>query len=284
MKFTIALAQIDPTLGNLRKNIEKHIAFARQAREAGAQLVVFPELSLTGYSVKDMNWDLAVNVRRDPSVVAPLIEMSKTITIVAGGIEEDEQFALYNAAFLFEAGTVRSVHRKTYPPTYGMFEEMRYFNSGTSIRAVDTALGRFGVLICEDLWHIALPYLLAKEGANLIVTLVASPTRLGGNDAHLQIDRVNAENHRAYARLLTTYIAFCNRTGFEDGVNFWGGSSIIGPDGEVEAKAKLFDEDLIVATVDESDVRRARRFSRHFLDDDPALVLRELQRIQTSER
>ncbi|MER3523070.1 MAG: hypothetical protein C4326_03145 [Ignavibacteria bacterium] len=284
MNFTLALAQIDPTLGDLSKNIEKHLAFAMQAREAGAQLVVFPELSLTGYSVKDMNWDLAVNVRRDPSVFAPLIEMSKTMTILAGGIEEDEHFGLYNAAFLFEAGTVRSVHRKTYPPTYGMFEEMRYFNSGTSVRAVDTALGRFGVLICEDLWHISLPYILAKDGANLIVTLVASPTRLGGNETQLQIDRVNAENHRAYARLLTTYIAFCNRTGYEDGINFWGGSSIIGPDGELEAKAKLFDEDLIVATIDESAVRRARRFSRHVLDDDPSLVLKELLRIQQSER
>lgn len=279
MKFTLALAQIDPTLGNVLQNVEKHVAFAREAQKGGAQLVVFPELSLTGYSVKDMNWDLAVNLHRDVSVFQPLLALSNSISILAGGIEEDDQFALYNSAFFFHAGTVSSVHRKTYPPTYGMFEEMRYFRSGTSVRAFDTSLGRIGVLICEDLWHIALPYILAKDGAKIIIALVASPTRLAGAEAELQTDRINAENHRSYARLLTTYIAFCNRTGYEDGVNFWGGSSIIGPDGEVEAKARLFNEDLIFATIDDGEVRRARRFSRHYLDDDATVVIRELARI-----
>lgn len=279
MKFTLALAQIDPALGNLARNVEKHVAFAREAQQRGAQLVVFPELSLTGYSVKDMNWDLAVNLRRDVSVLEPLIALSNSIAILAGGIEEDDQFALYNAAFFFHAGTVQSVHRKTYPPTYGMFEEMRYFNAGNSVQAFDTPFGRLGVLICEDLWHLALPYILAKDGANIIISLVASPTRVAGAETELHIDRINAENHRAYARLLTTYVAFCNRTGYEDGVNFWGGSSIIAPDGEVAAKAKLFDEDLIFASIADDEIRRARRFSRHYLDDDPALVLRELTRI-----
>lgn len=279
MTFRLALAQIDPVLGNVQKNLEKHVAFCRQAASAGAQLIVFPELSLTGYSVKDMNWDLAVNLQRDASLLAPLMEASKTISIIAGGIEEDERFALYNAAFLFEAGTVRSVHRKTYPPTYGMFEEMRYFTAGSTVRAVDTALGRIGVLICEDLWHLPLPYILARDGARVIITLVASPTRMAGTEEHLLTARINAENHRAYARLLSTYIAFCNRTGYEDGVNFWGGSSVIGPDGECDAQAKLFDEDLIIATIDDGEIRRARRFARHFLDDDPALLLRELTRL-----
>jgi predicted amidohydrolase len=280
MKFKIALAQIDPALGNLQRNIEKHIEFCVRAKDAGADLAVFPELSLTGYSIKDMNWDLAVNLQRDVSAVRPLIEMSKSISILAGGVEESPEFALYNSAFFFEDGAVRGVHRKTYPPTYGMFEEMRYFNSGREVRAFDSKLGRLGVVICEDLWHISLPYILAKDGANIIIALVASPTRLGGNEKELQTARVNNENHKAYARLLTTYIAFCNRTGYEDGVNFWGGSSVIGPDGEADAQAKLFDEDLIYAAIDDAEVRRARRFSRHFLDEEIDLVLSELQRIQ----
>jgi predicted amidohydrolase len=282
MKFKIALAQIDPTLGNVQRNVEKHIAFARRAKENGANLVVFPELSLTGYSIKDMNWDLAINLKRNVSALHPLIELSKTISILAGAVEESSDFALYNSAFFFEDGVVRCVHRKTYPPTYGMFEEMRYFNSGNSVRAFDSTLGRLGVVICEDLWHLPLPYLLAKDGANVIIALVASPTRLGGNEKELQTARVNHENHKAYARLLTTYIAFCNRTGYEDGVNFWGGSSVVAPDGEAVAQARLFDEDLILATVDDVEVRRARRFSRHFLDDEIALVLAELQKLQES--
>ena len=280
MKFRLALAQIDPVLGNFQANVAKHVALADRAAAAGAQVVVFPELALTGYSIKDMNWELAVTLRRDMRPIAPLIEKGKTISILTGGVEEGSSFGLYNAAFFFEGGEVRSVHRKTYPPTYGMFEENRYFSSGTDVRAVDSVYGRFGVLICEDLWHLPLPYILAQDGAGIILTLVASPTRISGKEERPGIATVNAENHRAYARLLSVYVAFCNRVGFEDGVNFWGGSEIVGPDGSCIASAKLFEEDLIIADIDENESRRARRLSRHFLDDDPSLVERELKRIR----
>ena len=280
MKFRLALAQIDPVLGDMQANVGKHVAMADKAHSAGAHLVVFPELSLTGYSVKDMNWELALNLARDTHVLAPLIEKGKTISILAGGIEEGQSFGLYNAALFFEGGNVRSVHRKTYPPTYGMFEENRYFSSGTDVRALDSKHGRFGVLICEDLWHLPLPYLLAQDGAGLIITLVASPTRISGKAERPLIATVNAENHRTYARLLSVFIAFCNRVGFEDGVNFWGGSEIVGPDGSCIASAKLFEEDMVIADIDENELRRARRLSRHFLDDNPELVERELRRIR----
>jgi len=283
MNFIIALAQIDPVLGNITRNIGKHIEIADKAIQLGAHLVVFPELSLTGYSIKDMNWDLSVNVAQDPSVFKPLIEKSKAISIIAGAVEEDDRFGLYNSALLFEDGHVRSIHRKVYPPTYGMFEEMRYFNRGTKAEPVDTRCGRLGVLICEDLWHIPLAYILAQAGAQIIIALVASPTRLGGREEKLQNAVVNSENHRAYARLLTTYVVFCNRVGFEDGVNFWGGSSVVGPDGETVASGKLFEEDLVLANIDEREVRRARRFSRHFLDDDPGLVVDALTRIRARQ-
>ncbi len=280
MSFQIALAQMDPVLGDMAKNLQKHVALAEKARAAGASLVVFPELSLTGYSIKDMNWDLAVNLGTDSEAFRPLLEISSSIAILAGGVEESGDFGLYNAAFFFEGGKVRSVHRKTYPPTYGMFEEMRYFKPGTSVGAFDTkSCGRLGVLICEDLWHLPLPYLLAKDGALAVIALVASPTRVGGSSEKLHGAVINSENHKAYARLLSTYMVFCNRVGFEDGVNFWGGSEVVGPDGEVLASAKLFDEDLIVARIDEHEIRRARRFSRHFLDDNPRLVERELKRM-----
>ncbi|MBX2992214.1 MAG: acyltransferase [Bacteroidetes bacterium] len=281
MTFKLALAQIDPVLGDIRKNVEKHLEYCQRAKDAGASLVVFPELSLTGYTIKDMNWELAINPARETTALSPLLEMSRTISIIAGGVEESNSFAIYNSAFLLEDGAVQSVHRKTYPPTYGMFEEMRYFNRGRSVRAFNSNNGRIGVLICEDLWHPSLPYILAQDGADLIITLVASPTRLGGDARELQTARVNSENHKAYARLLTTYLAFCNRTGYEDGINFWGGSSVVGPDGEVDVQAKFFDEDLIVSTIDGNAIRRARRFSRHFLDDEIELAISELTRIHS---
>jgi NAD+ synthase (glutamine-hydrolysing) len=279
MKFTLALAQIDPVLGDVSKNVQKHVEMAERARQAGASLVAFPELSLTGYSIKDMNWELAINLDANVRQLSPLIEKSRSISILAGAVEEGKEFAIYNSALYFEDGTVKSVHRKTYPPTYGMFEEMRYFSRGKEVRAFDSKHGRLGVLICEDLWHISLPYILALDGASLIITLVASPTRLGNNETEFEMATVNMENQKAYARLLSTYLAVCNRVGFEDGVSFWGGSRITGPDGNVEASAKILEEDLIFSLIDENEVRRARRFSRHFLDEDLSLVVSELGRI-----
>jgi predicted amidohydrolase len=281
MKFTLALAQIDPVLGDLRKNVDKHAEAVERARSLGAALVVFPELSLTGYTVRDMNMDLAINPLGDSSVLKPLIDLSRNgISIIAGGIEEGAEYGIYNSAFLFEDGLFRSVHRKVYLPTYGMFEEMRYFSSGKSVKAIDTRVGRIGVLICEDLWHISLPYLAALDGAELIVGMVASPTRVGPDEPEFNSPVVNTENHRVYARLLSVYLAFCNRVGYEDGVNFWGGSQLIEPDGDVVARGKLFEEDLVLTEVDDNAIRRARRVSRHFLDENPELVIRELTRMR----
>src|SRR5438309_2225592 len=194
MKFILALAQIDNVLGDLKKNAQKHIEYIRRAREGGADLVVFPELSLTGYSIKDSNLDLALRVSnlqaprrgsaesrlgpamsrtagpsrdragrgQDPrareNVLRGIIKESSHIAIIMGCIEQSADFGIYNSALFIEKRSVACVHRKVYPPTYGMFEEMRYFSAGNRAAAFDTALGRMGVLICEDLWHLPLPY------------------------------------------------------------------------------------------------------------------------------
>jgi predicted amidohydrolase len=278
MSWRLALAQTDSVLGDLAANVERHVAAAERAREQGAVCVCFPELSLTGYTIRDLNWELALDPAHPPSALSPLLDASRRIMIVAGGVEDAANGALYNAAFLFSGGAVRVVHRKVYPPTYGMFEEMRYFSNGDRVRAFDTPHGRLGVLICEDLWHPSLPYLLARDGATTILALVASPTRLQGTTGVSPVE-VNGENHRAYARLFSVYLGFCNRVGFEDGVNFWGGSSVVGPGGATIAAAATFAEDLLVADIDPGEVKRARRFSRHFLDEDDRLVVAELERI-----
>ncbi len=278
MKFKIAIAQTDSVLGDMKKNVKHHLQFVDKAIRRGADLVVFPELSLTGYTVRDVNWDVAM-IPDHAAILKELKTRSNKISIVVGGIEEGQEFGIFNSAFFLEKGKVVHVHRKIYPPTYGMFEEMRYFSQGRLLSSFDTRLGRMGVLICEDLWHLSLPYLLALDGAQVIIALAASPTRLGGDGDRLSIAKVNTENHKAYARLLSVYVVFCNRVGYEDGVNFWGGSEIVDPSGNVIASAKLFDEDLVVAEVDTNEVRRARRLSRHFLDENPDFVKRELERI-----
>ncbi|CUT05176.1 nitrilase-related carbon-nitrogen hydrolase [Candidatus Chrysopegis kryptomonas] len=278
MRHKIAIAQIDCVLGDLKRNIEKHINYIQQAIKEKAELILFPELSLTGYTLRDLNIDVAVNPFKS-NVFDEFKKLSKEIIIIAGGVEEGENYGIYNSAFVFEDGDIKHIHRKIYPPTYGMFEEMRYFSNGDSVRAFNTKIGRIGVLICEDLWHISLPYLLAIDGAVVIAGLAASPTRFAGESDELTNYKVNSEHHRTYARLLSVYLLFSNRVGYEDGVNFWGGSEIVNPDGEVVALAKFFEEDLIFGEIDYNAIKRARQFSRHFIDENPHFVERELRRI-----
>ena len=282
MDFTVALAQIDSTVGDHKKNLAKHAEYAKRAAEGGADLVVFPELSLSGYSIRDIHWELALRLPGEGKF-GELLNLSNEVSMIVGGVEESEDFGLYNVAFLLEKGEARSVHRKLYPPTYGMFEERRYFSSGKTVRPFESTVGKLGILICEDLWHLPLPYLLAKGGADVIITIAASPTRLSGKGNEPAIAEINTEQHRSYGRLLSTYMVFCNRVGFEDGVNFWGRSEVVDPTGEIVAQAKLFEEDLVFTELHENQVRRARRLSRHFLDDDEAIVLRELRRIVESK-
>ncbi|CUU01599.1 Predicted amidohydrolase [Candidatus Thermokryptus mobilis] len=282
MKHLVAVAQIDCVLGDLRRNIEKHIHYIELAIKEGAKLILFPELSLTGYTLRDINIDIAVNPFKS-NVFDDLKKLSREIIIIAGGVEEGESFGIYNSAFVFEDGQIKYVHRKIYPPTYGMFEELRYFSRGDRVRAFDTKIGRIGVLICEDLWHISLPYILAVDGAMVIAGLAASPTRISGASEELTNYKINSEHHKTYARLLSVYLLFSNRVGYEDGVNFWGGSEVVNSDGEVIAVAKLFDEDLIFAEIDYNTIKRSRQFSRHFIDEDPYLFERELKRILGSK-
>jgi NAD+ synthase (glutamine-hydrolysing) len=280
MNVRIAVAQIDVRVGDLRHNLLRHIEYAEQARDKHADVVVFPELSLTGYSLRDLTGECSQRALAELSEFGTLQKLSHDIRVIAGGVEESDDFRLYNAAFLLDRGALTTVHRKIYLPTYGMFEENRYFLPGVSARTFGGPGGRWGTLICEDLWHISLPYVLAQDGAEIITGIAASPTRLGGDaDGEPAVANVNLEHHKSYARLLSCYVIFCNRVGFEDGIGFWGGSSVVKPDGAVDQRAPFFDEDLLVADIERDEIRRARRDSRHALDEKPEIVLGELKRI-----
>ncbi len=203
MKFTIAVAQIDCVLGDVKKNVSKHLQFIQRAKEGGAGIIVFPELSLSGYSIKDLNWEVVLR-KENQKLLQPLMEASGDISILVGSVEESEMFGIHNSALLIEHGSVKTVHRKVYPPTYGMFEELRYFSPGKSVSAFDCSVGRIGVLICEDLWHLPLPYLLAQDGATVIIGMSASPTSISPQETQLEIGKGNFENHKVYARLLSS--------------------------------------------------------------------------------
>lgn len=272
----IALAQINTVLGNLDRNLDKHINYVEDAISKKADVIVFPELSLTGYSLKDLNFEVALNLS-ETGKLDKLKELSRNIDIVCGLVEESKSYSLYNSSVYFSGEKIVHTHQKIYPPTYTLFEEFRYFSAGKKCSTFETRFGSAGMLVCEDMWHLSLPYTLAMKGAKIIYGIAASPTRMGVNSDNFKNYEINSEQHRTFARLLSLYFVFTNRVGYEDGVNFWGGSEIVDPFGNVIVAGKLFDEELIIADIDMNDVRRARLSARHFNDENLDLTIKNLE-------
>lgn len=279
MPTRVAIAQINPKLGDLQANMALYEAKIRQGGEAGADLLLFPELSLTGYFLRDMVPDVALTTRSPE--MKKLKELSRGLPFVAGLVEESADHRFFNAAVYFEDGEIRHVHRKVYLPTYGMFDEQRYFARGDRVRAFDSKFGRLAILICEDLWHTSTIYLAALDGARAVLCPSSSPLR-GIVDGQAQDDNARYWEmiNRTYAETFSLFMLYGNRSGFEDGVGFWGGSEVVDPFGQRLAKAKYYDEDFIISEVALEAVRRKRTMSPLLRDEDIDLTINELMRIR----
>lgn len=279
MKFKLALAQINTKLGNLDANARKHAQMIQRAASAGASLVVFPELSLSGYLLKDLTPDTAL----DPECAAPLKQLAANdsrVGCAVGFVEQSKDFKFYNSVAYLDAGEIQHIHRKVYLPTYGMFDEKRFFAAGGTLRPVNTRFGTLGFLICEDIWHFSTSYLLAHQGALMIVASIAGPTRgVRGSTDQLGSAASWELLARTVAQFNTVFLVTVNRVGFEDGMNFFGGSLVVDPYGCVVARGKPFDEDLVIAEIDFDLVRRARTQIPLLRDEKIELTLRELERI-----
>jgi len=279
MKFTLALAQINTHLGNVQANLEKHLALTHEARDMGANLIIFPELSLTGYVLQDLASAVSHRAEPEDPIFSALLEASRDIDIVLGFVEEDLRNRFYIASAYLAQDKVVHVHRKVYLPTYGLFDEGRFFAWGDSIKAFDTRFGRMGILICEDFWHASPPYLLWLDGADVLLFASASPGRGLTNEPQLESARWVEHINRAYASLFTAFVAHSNRVGYEDGLNFWGGSTLFDPNGELLAKGLYHKEGLTYAEVDLNQLHRTRTRLPLLRDERTALVMRELGRI-----
>ena len=285
MKLKLALAQINTVLGDVDQNLVKHLELIDQARKGGAELVIFPELSLTGYVLQDLAPTVAHNVDASDPIFAKLLEASRDIDIMVGFVEEDARNRFYIASAYLSGGKALHVHRKVYLPTYGLFDEGRFFAWGDGVSAFDTRFGRVGMLICEDFWHAALPYLLWLDGADIFLFASASPGRgLPHPDETCQPGRLDSarwvdEINRAYAGLFTSFVVHTNRVGYEDGLNFWGGASVYDPDGVAIIHGPQHEEALTFAELDLNQLHRTRARLPLLRDERTALVQRELQRI-----
>lgn len=278
MKLPLALAQINTTLGDVDANLEKHLALAKKAWKQGAELVVFPELSLTGYVLQDIAATVAHRPSKDDPVFRKLLKTSHDLDMVVGFVEQDARYRFYIAAAYLSGGEVVHVHRKVYPPTYGIFDERRYFAAGDSFRAFDTRFGRLGILICEDFWHASSPYALWMDGADILLFTSASPGR-GVTEEILGSAKWVETVNQTYAGLFTTFVAHANRVGFEDGLNFWGTSTVFDPDGKLIARAPADEEGLTLTELDLAQLKRTRMRLPLLRDERPEVLLKELKRI-----
>jgi len=276
--FRVAVAQIEPTLGNIKKNLAIHLDAIDAAKRDGIDLLVFSELSLTGYYLKDQVAEVAEP--RDGPLAHSIREASGDMAVVYGFVEESPTARFYNAGAFIDGKTRNSfVHRKVYLPTYGMFDEARFFAAGGRVMAFDSRFGRLGLLICEDAWHLSCGVILQADGIDTLIIIANSPGR-GVREEQLGSRRSWELVTRTYATFLNVPVIFANRVGFEDGVNFWGGSAIVAAGGSWLARAPEFDITRIAAILDPRDTRRERILAPMHRDERVHLTIEELNRIR----
>lgn len=275
--FVAALAQVAPRLGNVAANLEHHLEIIGEAAGAGANIVVFPELSLTGYFLKDLVPDVALRI--DSDEISRLAAACREVDALVGCVLETDDSRFHNVAVYFSGGRVTQIHAKVYLPTYGIFDEQRYLAAGDRFRAFDlTTRGamsrwRAGVLVCEDMWHPSSVALLARQGVDVFFVPSASPGRGVLRGAALGTAHSYDVMTRTYAQLFTAYVVYCNRVGYEDGMAFWGGSRVVGPDGAPVSEPAGAEETIVYQRLEKTALRRARiaypllRDERHDVTD-----------------
>ena len=275
----LRVEQMSSVLADPAANLARIARAQADAGRDGVDVVLTPELSLTGYDVRDSVHTLAV-----PELDEPFPALADGPDVVVGTIEHDTRFTPYNAALHLRGGRVLHRHRKVHLPTYGMFEEGRFFGRGERVRAYDAGGGwRVGMLVCEDLWHPALAYLLAADGAHAILVQSAASGRgawAGGAAGGRWASRAAWEHLCcSAAAAYGVYVVLANLVGVEGSSVFAGGSIVVAPGGEVIARGDDMAEDRLTVDLSLDAVAAARRPFSQARDDRPDIILRELARI-----
>lgn len=275
----VALAQVSPRLGDVKANVELHLDVLEKARRGKADLVVFPELGLTGYTLKDLVEEVAIDPGSDP-LFRRITARTRGLAAVVGFVEErpSEKGLFYNSAAFIADGRLLHVHRKVYLPTNGMFEEAKFFAAGRDLRTFETPFGRVGLLICRDFLHYGASYVHYSSGADMIICISAAPGRgVGGGDA-FETSRMWELMGETMSYFSTAFVLYANRVGIEDGVTFAGGSFIFAPGGRLAGRAAYLDPELFVRRIDLAAVREARKKWLFKRDEKPEVILRSLER------
>jgi predicted amidohydrolase len=264
-EINVALAQISCKVGDKESNLKTMEQTISQAKEKGANLIIFPELALTGYVCRDLVYELAEPVPNGPSIR----QIAKTakrqnVHVIFGMIESSTkaEAVIHNTAVLVGPKGFIGKYQKMYLPTHSVFEEKRYFRPGYQTPVFETDTGKIGLIICYDIFFPEITRVMRLKGAQLIACISASPSIRRGFFEVLTAARA-MEN--------TVFVTYTNLVGIEDGLQFWGGSRVIAPNGNIIAQAKYDEEDVITAKINYSDMKKVEAFVPTLRDLRPEL-------------
>jgi predicted amidohydrolase len=264
-EINVALAQISCKVGDKEHNLDVMKSNIKQAKNQGANLVVFPELALTGYVCRDILYELAEPVPKGKSI-RRLEEVAKNedIHVVFGALERSEKAhaTLYNTAVLLGPNGFIGKYQKMHLPTHSVFEEKRYFRLGYQTPVFETEIGKLGLIICYDVFFPEITRLLRLKGSQLIICISASPGVRREFFETLTVARA-IEN--------TAFLVYVNLVGVENGLQFWGGSRIVAPTGKIVSQAKYDEEDLVIGKIAYADLKQAETFVPTLRDLRPEL-------------
>lgn len=279
-RFRLAVAQAASRRNEIDANLETVLGAVEQAREQGAEHVLFPELMLSGYIADRTFSDTSLTL--DSDELKRVRQASEGLTVTVGFIEETETSLFYNSAVTYSDGELIHLHRKVYLPTYGMFDERRYYGSGWDVSAFDTPQARVATLICGDAWHLPLAYMAAHQGADVLLILASST-----HEGLLETTSCEGAWNRicqTYALTLSLFVVFANQAnGDDDGLNHWGGSFVAKPDGNLLISSDTDGPDLVVADIDLNELRE-RRIRLPFRRDDSLQHTLELGRLTMARK
>jgi len=263
-EVNIALSQISCKIGDKKHNLNKIKEQIKKAKGKGANLIIFPELALTGYTLRDMVYELAEPIPGPSTNLLTEVAKKESIHIVFGMVEQSEKVSavLYNTAVLLSPKGLVGKYQKMYLPTHSVFEEKRYFRPGYELPLLDSDIGKLGLIICYDVFFPEIVRLLRLKGAQLIVCISASPAVRRKFFETLTVARA-IEN--------TVFLAYVNLVGIEDGLQFWGGSRLIAPNGSIISQAKYDDEDLVTGKISYADMKPTETFVPTLRDLRPEL-------------
>ncbi|MFQ5786118.1 MAG: nitrilase-related carbon-nitrogen hydrolase [Alphaproteobacteria bacterium] len=253
MKFSVGLAQCSPVSGDLAANLDLVERIAGEARARGADLVVFPEMMLSG---SDMNRAVGTALALDDPAFDRLAALSREVSLCVGFIERTADFRHFIAAAYLENGRLAHVQRKIHVVSHGSYDEGKLCGPAREVRAFDSRFGRMAIAICEDAWHYGYMLCAALDGATVILTPIASAAAgvfaVGESAALWEV------SNRSNALRLTSWVVCVNRVGVVGERDYWGGSQLVTPFGEVALRGDDSAEDLYLGEIDIEAARRAR--------------------------